>query len=27
VIPECGHIPQLERPDAFFDSVAGFLQS
>ena len=27
VIPECGHIPQLERPDAFFDSVAGFLRS
>ena len=25
VIPQCGHIPQLERPDAFFDSVLGFL--
>ena len=25
MIPQCGHIPQLERPDAFFDSVLGFL--
>jgi pimeloyl-ACP methyl ester carboxylesterase len=25
VIPQCGHIPQLECPDAFHDSVAGFL--
>lgn len=25
VIPRCGHIPQLERPDAFFASVLGFL--
>ena len=25
LIPECGHIPQLERPDAFLDSVLGFL--
>ena len=24
-IPECGHTPQVERPDAFFDSVLGFL--
>ena len=25
VIPQCGHIPQLERPEAFFDTVLGFL--
>ena len=25
IIPQCGHIPQLERPDAFHDAVTGFL--
>ena len=25
-IEQCGHIPQVERPDAFFDAVTGFLR-
>jgi pimeloyl-ACP methyl ester carboxylesterase len=27
VIPQCGHIPQLERPQAFYDNVTGFLDT
>lgn len=25
IIPQCGHIPQLEQPDAFHNAVTGFL--
>jgi pimeloyl-ACP methyl ester carboxylesterase len=25
VIPECGHMPQIERPDCFADALARFL--
>jgi pimeloyl-ACP methyl ester carboxylesterase len=27
IIEDCGHSPQLERPDAFLDAIAGFLAS
>ena len=26
IIERCGHIPQVERPDAFFDAIVGFLR-
>jgi pimeloyl-ACP methyl ester carboxylesterase len=25
VIPNCGHVPQVERTDAFVDAVTGFV--
>jgi len=27
VIPDCGHVPHLETPDAFFDALLPFLAS